>query len=46
MNQIEEGFELVVGMLERKKYARRGFVKEEWVKKGTNIRNQNGFTVE
>jgi len=27
-------------------FARRGFVREEWVDKGMNIRNQNGFTVE
>jgi hypothetical protein len=30
----------------KEKSARRAFVREEWVKKGINVRNQNGFTVE
>ena len=30
----------------KKMFARREFVREEWVDKGMNIRNQNCFTVE
>jgi hypothetical protein len=30
----------------KRKYDRRAFVREEWVEKGINIRNKNGFTEE
>jgi len=46
MPQIQDGYEPVLGMLERKNMLGGHLWEKNESKKGINIRNQNGFTVE